>query len=55
MKAGGKSRKTGGVSRRLISKLKEDYSTNSKSSSSCGKKSNDGKHTTLFDTVKKTK
>lgn len=53
--AGGKSRKTGGVSKRLISKLKEDYSTNSKTSSSCGKKSNDAKHTTLFETIRKTK
>lgn len=54
MKAGGKSRKTGGVSKKLISRLKSEYSTNS--SKSCGKKSTteDGKkHTVLFETSPK--
>lgn len=35
---GGKSRKSGGVSRKLIAKLQQQYSANGTSKSSCGKK-----------------
>jgi hypothetical protein len=56
MKGGGKSRKSGGVSKKLIAKLKSEYSTNS-SKSSCGKKKDDAKanDSRLFDFGGKTK
>jgi len=47
MKAGGKSRKSGGVSKKLISRLQMEI--NGKGKKSCGGKKDDGSVKGLFD------